>query len=74
MLEHLKTAEEYEEGKNYILKTAGISPRLRLRRITMNRRAFLATSAAVTAARSAAADAARLPIRKAVLLGMLPRR
>ena len=21
MLEHLKTAEEYEEGKNYILKT-----------------------------------------------------
>jgi hexulose-6-phosphate isomerase len=39
----------------------------------MNRRAFLATSAAVTAARSAAADAARLPIKKAVLLGMLPK-
>jgi hypothetical protein len=23
MLEHLKTAEEYEEGKRYILKVAG---------------------------------------------------
>ena len=23
MLEHLKTAEEYEEGKHYILKVAG---------------------------------------------------
>jgi len=39
----------------------------------MNRRAFLAASAAALAARTAAA-AARLPIRKAVYVGMLPRK
>jgi L-ribulose-5-phosphate 3-epimerase len=39
----------------------------------MNRRTFLAATAATAAVGSAAADTARLPIKKGILLGMLPK-